>query len=139
MSTIEKEVSAALADYTQRLPLHELRELCNAAEEWYDRANSRMKEFARRNGYLADGEAYRQLAAEARACLPELNHNPKSPWRASLLKLNGFGTAMYRLDQKLRQMAVLVAELAACGMAEQYVTGVVTYALRDGRAAAKAA
>lgn len=138
MSTLETELADVLMHYTNALELKERRELCAAAREWHSGARSKMKKFAQNEGYLPDGSSYQKLAFEALVVLKKLQGETKTPQRAALQKLRDWGMAMYLLDQNLRSLAVSVAELAASGVPDQYVAGVVAYALKDGRRASRA-
>ncbi len=137
MSTLETELADVLMHYANALELKERRELCAAAREWHPGARSKMKKFAQNEGYLPDGSSYQKLADEALAALNKLQGKKKASQRTALQKLYNWGMALYLLDQDLRSLAVSVAELAANGVPDQYVTGVVAYALKDGRRASR--
>ena len=137
MSTLETELAAALRHYANALELKERRELCAAAREWHSGARSKMNKFAQNEGYLPDGPSYQKLAFEALVVLKKLQGETKTPQRTALQKLRDWGVTMCHLDQHLRSLAVSVAELAASGVPDQYVTGVVAYALKDGRRASR--
>ena len=133
MTRLETEYKRAIVDYVQRTTLPELREMCKAADEWFDGGDSKMREFARNFGILQTGEDYKLLAEEVCEALGEANE--QQPTRGALLKLQSFGTCIHCIDQRLRKIGDLSAQLALAGLPDHYVTGVVAYSLEDGRAA----
>jgi hypothetical protein len=133
MNRLETEFKRALVDYVQRTPLADLREICKAAEEWFG-GGGLMRQFARNNGILETGADYKAMSEEVFEALNETT--AQEPWRASLLKLQSFGMRIHYIDQRLRKIGDLSAQLAVAGLPDHYVTGVVAYSLEDGRRAA---
>lgn len=131
---LEQVILAAIKDRIQLIAKDDLIELCDAAEEWYDGRNSKMKTFARCRGVLPKGADYEQLSCEASDAISEIEKTRKqSSWLSSLMKLRDLGESMFGIDQDLRVIAAKSVALSQHKVYDQHILGIAQYALQELR------